>query len=119
MYLWRTSVIILHSTKLYTNGIIQLTEIRLPFLHKDRLSLLRVTGAFCVAKSREPTPSSPHDNMGRWRPSLPVASLKPALTSWVILSVYFTSFPSSTQLMNVSFSRLSSGPPSSYRRNPF
>lgn len=103
MYLWRTSVIILHSTKLYTNGIIQLTEIRLPFLHKDRLSLLRVTGAFCVAKSREPTPSSPHDNMGRWRPSLPVASLKPALTSWVILSVYFTSFPSSNTTYECQF----------------
>lgn len=39
--------------KLYINGIIQLAEIWLPLLHKNVPSLVRVTGAFCVAKCRE------------------------------------------------------------------
>lgn len=61
------------------------------------------------------TPVGTLGNMGPWRPSLPVASLSQVLTSWVILSVYFASFRSPTQLTNVSFSRLSSGCPSPYR----
>lgn len=54
--------------------------------HKNKHFLLKVTNAFCVAKSRGAFDSIQHSGQcGPLDISLPVASLNQALTSWVIL----------------------------------
>lgn len=46
--------------RVYVNGILQLIKIWLPLLHKNMPSLVKVTGAFHVAKKFGRSPRSQH-----------------------------------------------------------